>query len=463
VQLLEPVAQPTRGPWGRLRVRAGGELERWLARARPWVPAVADLQIAGAADLDARVRPDAQGVDLEECSLAVNNLVAGNSRDAAWREPRLRLTARGRLETASDLFKIEEVRLETSVLTATAAGQLAHLSESRDLALSGKLQYDLQQLEPHLRPFLGQGVQVRGQAVRPFRLQGPLAGGPGAGVAVQVGKPDPLAGLTGEASLGWTRAQAYGCDVGPGNLKADLGGGWLRVQPIEATVNQGRLHLDPSVRLDPGPAEMFLGKGTSVDHFRLTPAACASALGYALPGLANVLEAEGEVSVALEAARVPLAAPAAAEITGKIVVHSGRIGPGSLVRELGTLLAVPGGASLARESVVPFRMANGRIYHSDLDLVFPELTIRTQGSVGLDGSLDLVAETTVPPKWVGGKVGKLLGGQPVRLPIRGTLASPKIDERALRAAMEQAAREIGEGAIRHELEKGLQDLFKPRK
>jgi translocation and assembly module TamB len=121
---------------------------------------------------------------------------------------------------------------------------------------------------------------------------------------------------------------------------------------------------------------------------------------------------------------------------------------------------------------VPFRLANGRVYHTGLELRFPELTIRTSGSVGLDGSLALVAEMPVPPKWLGNsKLARAAAAQTIRLPIAGTLSKPKLDERALREASARFLRNTAEktirqettGELKKEAENGLRKLFRSRK
>jgi hypothetical protein len=111
---------------------------------------------------------------------------------------------------------------------------------------------------------------------------------------------------------------------------------------------------------------------------------------------------------------------------------------------------------------VPFRVAEGRVYHRDLELVFPELTIRTSGSVGFDGSLALVAEMPVPPKWLGsGKVSTALAKQTIRLPIGGTLEHPKLDEQVLRTVSAQFLRDTASELIQQELNKQLDKLLRP--
>ena len=73
--------------------------------------------------------------------------------------------------------------------------------------------------------------------------------------------------------------------------------------------------------------------------------------------------------------------------------------------------------------MVAFQLIDGRVYHQNLELVFPKATIRTSGSVGLDGTLSLVAEMPVPKHWFGtGRAAAALGQQTIRIPIGGTLS-----------------------------------------
>jgi hypothetical protein len=335
------------------------------------------------------------------------------------------------------------------------------------LSLEGKLLCDWQKWEPQLRPYLGPGVKLTGGDARPFRLAGALnapAAKPLTVAHAPAAPPGVFGRLRGESGLNWKSAQALGCQVGPAEIKGQWADGWFRIVPIETTLNQGRLRLQPSLRLDPRPFVVELTKGRIVERAHLTPAACASALGYALPVLADVAQAEGELSLDLDAGRVPLTEPTRTEMTGKIVIHSAQVSAGPLVRELSVLLKGPATLTLTRENVVPFQVINGRVYHRDLELHFPELTVRTSGSVGLDGSLSLIAEMPVPPKWLGSsKLASALAKQTIRLPIGGTLSKPRLDQRALRELSAQMARQAAERAIGQELDNQLKKILRPRK
>jgi translocation and assembly module TamB len=423
--------------------------------------------LAGRIDL----RPD-EGRQIVQLDLNVNNLVLGAPAAPVWRESRVNFIGHGVYDVVKDSLQIVQLHLDSPTLSCDAAGQLSALSSDMELSLEGKLGYDLEKLEPQLRPYLGPGVKLSGRDARPFHIAGALAsGGSNApGNAAPGASPPPLArALHGDAAVSWQILQALGCQIGAAELRGQLANGSFRAAPIEATLNQGRLHLEPTLRLDPLPLEVTLPKERAIEHARLDPATCASALGYAVPVLANVAQADGEFSLDLQSGRLPLTEPAKGEIAGWLTIHSAQVSGGPLVQELSVLLKGPATLTLAKDNIVPFRMVNGRVYHTGLELHFPELTIRTSGSVGLDGSLSLTAEMPIPPKWLGSsKLAKsALGNQTIRLPIAGTLSHPKIDERALREASAKFVRDAAENAVRQEeskvkkeAENGLRKLFR---
>ncbi len=424
--------------------------------------------LAGRIDL----RPD-EGRQTVQLDLNLHNLVLGSPAAPVWRESRANLIGHGVYDLVKDSLQIAQLHLDSPTLNCDAAGQISALSSDMELSLEGKLGYDLEKLEPQLRPYLGQSVKLSGRDVRPFHLAGALRAGSvsdgGQSVAYASGS-SIFTHLHGDAAVNWQTLQALGCQIGAAELRGQLANGSFRVAPIEATLNQGRLHLEPTLRLDPLPLEVTLPKGRVIEHAHLTPAACASALGYAVPVLANVAQAEGEISLDLQSGRVPLTEPEKGDITGWLTIHSAQVSAGPLVQELSVLLKGPATLTLAKDNIVPFRMLNGRVYHTGLELHFPELTIRLSGSVGLDGSLALTAEMPVPPKWLGSsKLAKsALGNQTIRLPIGGTLTHPKIDEHALSEASAIFARDTAENVIRQEMdgkvkkeaENGLRKLFR---
>ena len=399
---------------------------------------------------------------IADANLTLKNFLYGEIANPTWREPEIRLAGRGSYDLPTALFHLEKINVVSAMLNAEAKGKIANLTTTRDVDLAGTLAYDLEKMEPHLRSLLGKDVKIVGQDVRNFRVAGALlppsksnmfavslAGSRLASPSVQFTE------LKGEAGLNWKSMKALGCDVGPAEVKAIVQVGWFQLYPIETTFNNGKLRFQPNLRFEPGPVELIILAGPVIENAKITSEMCASALGYVMPLLANVADVEGTVSLALEGGRIPLAAPATGEVKGTFILHSAKVALTPLIRELSDLLKTPPPTALVKACRVPFHMVNGKVHHSDLELVFPDFTLKSSGSVGLDGSLALVVETSIPPRLAAAaKLTATQAKQTIRIPIGGTLEHPRVDPHALESLTSTLGRSI--------LENELNRLLQPR-
>jgi translocation and assembly module TamB len=453
-----------------------------LARLQTWFRGPrepAGLQLAGRCEGKLQVA-DAQGTASATLDAVINDLVATPKSGQPWRERQVRITGEAAYDSAGDSLQLTHFVVASDVLKVDASGQIARVSHEREARLTGKLDYDLEQITKILQPFVGEGVQLTGRESRTFELTGPLASAtpaaadvaaskaaaaqPAAAIGVAANRPVDenawLMRLSGRAGLGWKTADIYGFPLGQGDLEARLADGMLRISPLDLAVSEGRVKLAPSVRLSPLPAELYLPAGPLAEQVHITPEMCSRGLMYVAPVLAGVTQAQGSFSIAMDGCRLPLADFAAGDAAGKLTVHSVEIGPGPLVEELAVLMGRAAPAKLKRESQVEFRLVQGRVYHRGLELVFPEFTVRTYGSVGLDKTLAIMAEMPVPPKWIGNNpLGNALKDQTIQLPIAGTLSQPKIDRQVLDKLAAQFIRKTGEGLLRNELNRQLDRLL----
>jgi hypothetical protein len=212
-----------------------------------------------------------------------------------------------------------------------------------------------------------------------------------------------------KADVKWDAANVCGLPLGAGELKATLAAGVIDCEPLDLPVGQGHLLLAPRLRLTPNQEELTLPPGPLARQVQFTPEIGVAGLQFIAPMLANATTVQGSFSIDLDTCRIPLRAPDKGDLAGRLTIHSLQIGPGPLIQQLTSLLAREAPADLRHESVVPFRMADGRIYHEGLELAFPDLTVRTHGSVGLDQSVSIVAEMPVPPKWLGSALANSSG------------------------------------------------------
>lgn len=458
---------PKQTPSARGQLQYNGDLGRlWRWFDDPQSPS--NLQLAGRMTGSLNVQR-AGDITTAAWDNTIDRFAANVIGGASWQEPQLRLVSHMEHDGKRELLRLSDFAISSQAFQTTANGQIDDLAGRRNLQLQGRVRYDLARLQPMWQQWTGTGVRFEGVDEQPFSVSGPLrslasTAAPGNQPGVAPSNDTIFACLQGNASAHWNNGSLYGFPLGSGDLRTQLANGVLNFNPIDVTASQGRLHLAPTIRLSPSPMLLTVARGRMAEQVHITPEMCESALKYIAPVLAGVTQAQGQFSIDLDGCSIPLASPKQGDLAGRFTVHSVQIGPGPLVQELAVLMNRGAPAALTRESVVDFRMVQGRIYHRGLELVFPEFTLKTYGSVGLDESLAIMAELPIPPKWLGNNsIGQALQGQTIQLPIGGTLKNPKIDQKALSQANAQLFQNTATGILKQELFKGLDKVLGPPK
>jgi hypothetical protein len=358
------------------------------------------------------------------------------------------------------------------------------------------LNYDLAQVTPLLRPYVGEGIQLTGREEAKFTVAGKLSddGGPHMQLATTT-PTDPyrLANSTtgtptthwsrrvrAQLELPWSGANVYGLPVGAGRLAANLGDGMLRIEPLSLAVGEGQLTAAPQVRFDPEPAELTMPSGPLITNVRISPEVSEALLKYVAPVLAGATQSEGNFSLQLDGTRVPLADTKRADAAGRLSVHQVRVVPGAMARELiGVAQQVE---ALARrrdpaaltnrppvtllnikDQQVNFRAVDGRVHHQNMEFQVGDITMRSQGSVGFDQTVQLTLHVPIQDAWIA-KEPLLAGlkGQSLQVPVSGTLTRPQLDKNAIASLSQQLLQGAAQQAIGGELNKALDKIFKSR-
>lgn len=423
------------------KVEYQGRLERlqaWITD--PAKPASWTLggQLAGLFECQPSAAGFAARVDA-----SIQNLVASDSAGQQFQEPQVRLVGQGNYQRAGGLLVVEKAELTSNTLGAVGGGQYVGQDAASLVEANGKIQYDVEKVSALMRSYLGDGIYAAGRGASPVAYRGPTTWSEGQGTA----------------AFGWQWANLYGFEVGPGEIQAALAHGALQIRPLDLIVSEGRVRLATELRLADDPMTLVVAPGRLADQIRINPRMCGHALQYIAPVMAGVTTAEGRFSVEFDTCRIPLSEPSHGELRGRMIIHAVQIGPGPLVQELAVVLGRASPAQLNRESVIPFRLVDGRVYHENLELVFPDVTIRTYGSVGLDKTLALMAEMPVPPKWIGNNpLGTALKNQTLRLPINGTLSKPAIDRAVLNQLTQQFMQNAAGSVVQEQLNKHQDEI-----
>lgn len=216
-----------------------------------------------------------------------------------------------------------------------------------------------------------------------------------------------------------------------------------------------RATLVPAAESGSGFPELHTGPIKLLTRQALTVEMCDDVFQYIAPILAQTTRTSGDVSFEVDRVRWPLGHPEAADVAGRLTLHAVDVGPGPAVRNFIEIIPAfkgPIEIRLAQENVVEFQMHDGRVHHQGLAFGLPErgenLLVHSDGSVGIDQTLDLTAVVPIPTELLGsGPVRDALAKERLTFHIGGTLKKPEIE------------RLPGDKALMGTLLGSLQELF----
>jgi len=204
-------------------------------------------------------------------------------------------------------------------------------------------------------------------------------------------------------------------------------------QPTGETSTVGDVQLAAGLqRDDDNRCDLYVRPGDVLDHLQLTRELCNDLLKYIAPTLSRVSRAGGTFSLHVAEFDLPLDQPAQGQLSGELIIHDVQVGGSPLVERLAEFLRLPPNLTFEPDTTIAFQLVEGRIHHSPLTFYLGRLPVHTQGSVGFDDTIDLVAEVAMPAEWAGaGPLRDALSGQSLQIPIRGTLSQPIVDQQAI--------------------------------
>jgi hypothetical protein len=275
-----------------------------------------------------------------------------------------------------------------------------------------------------------------------------------------------------QATLDWTRATAFGLYSEAGQLKISLLDKQLKLEPVGVVVNEGKLLSLPGVDLTAPGGHVVFEPAVLLEEINLTEQICRGWLRYISPITADATSVSGKLSLATGEGRLPIEALETGSLQGVLVIHDGALGTGPLidpvmniVEQVQGIIGVAGGQPLANDlklKLVPqqvaYELREGRVYHSNLSFKAGEVTLISSGSVGLDDSLDMRLQITMPQKWFEnrGPVLSSLQGEVIEVGIGGWLDRPKVDPRPLADFGKRVGAKAAGGLIQDLINRGIE-------
>ncbi len=371
-------------------------------------------------------------------------------------------------QSGQSQLRIARLELATEAGSARASGVLDWSTQPPLLALEGTTRLDLQRL---LQDLAGPQAPIQVAATdrpRGFRLRMPL-GLPDSTQEHQPAWARYLGAVELETTLDWSGIKAYGFPVGPAGVQLQMEQGVLHTSRVDTTLGTGRLSLQAQLAFRlPGPV-LSISPGVVLQQVEVTPQMASHGLKYIAPVLAQATQASGRFSLEVSGSQLWPGNMKQSELAGRLFVHQMEVGPGPLLRQLAAVVDLVrqaagrpmrytnqlGPVRLRRESVVPYRLVNGKMYHRDLVLDFGDVVVTTYGAVSLDESIAIMARVEAPQLFARSPVLRVLAARGLEVPLSGTLRRPKLDRKQLEKQLQLSAR----GAAGRAAEEGLQRLL----
>lgn len=252
-----------------------------------------------------------------------------------------------------------------------------------------------------------------------------------------------------------------GITLGEMPVEVSWNNGKLNIAPIDTTINDGRLHVEPMVEMtsDGMPGRIRLGKNTSLSRMSLNQLTTQNYMVYPAPALASATQVDGFISAKISDGVIPISQKDIPfYLKGDMAFEDVRFGPGPWLLNLTQSVGLPPPPTFSIDQPIAFEIEGDRVIQQGLRVPIGELTtLDFSGAVKFNKELDLVVEVPVTPNLLQNVAlfQSFLGKESFKIPIRGTLDKPEVDQTQFDTNMKQ----LGENLKNRAVETGLDMLF----
>lgn len=364
-------------------------------------------------------------------------------------EDHVKLKADLKRKPDGTVLTIENIQLNSTPLSLSAAGNIDQTGRRKKLDASGSINLDLKMLSPYLEKIVGpKQITLTGKGNNPFELK-----------MISGGKhwTDSLKQTDFTGAIRADSIDAFGLGISATEIPIRVADE-SALAKLVATANGGQLDLQPTLHLQKEPYMLTLPQDTYIlKDVQITDAIAEQLMSKLHPVFQGAVQAEGQVDLYMQHFNWPLDNKFRdkTDFAGTLRLKGVRIKSTKMLSGILSLVGVRGNEMDFKDLDIDFVARNGRIETSPIRLEIDGYPIALYGSVGFDKSLDYVAKLPITPKLVGDKAYAYLEGVTIDVPIRGHSSNPDIDK----STVQEASASLAEQALKKSLEKGVQNVL----
>ena len=352
-----------------------------------------------------------------------------------------------------DRMDFAEFGMKAPYMQLNGAGSVSKLSDIPELDLKGTLGLDWPAIEKQLALKVEPGARLTGSA-RPWRVSGTVP----SDISI-----DRLGSLRGDVGVQIDSLDIFGMKLSQTAIVVRASEGRLTIDPIDARLNGGVLHADPELaRMKNNSSWLKFSSDTRLEGAVINDEVSHRILSFVAPVLDGATRVQGRVSFDLDEAILPIMGARDSQYLaqGKVLFDDVRFMPGELADQLLSVFRLESKPLVELRDPVSVRITQGKVYQRGLVVPVGNLaSIALDGSVDFDKNLDMVARFALnPPRTHMPVLSPLVETARFELPLRGTLAKPKIDGDAMKEKWKLFGSSLLQGSLEAGVN-GLQKLF----
>lgn len=382
----------------------------------------------------------------------------GNSWSELFRENQVKVSSNILVAQDFNSVGFQGADISASAVQLSGQGSIGDLETTWKTEFQGEWNPDWEKVKGLLSAYSYDTVQLTGSGRQSFDVSGPLFSESSSQNETAWLPPE----LRVRTQFEWDAGEILKLPLGASGINLDLNQSVAFLQTGQIPFVGGTINAAPMIDLRNEEPVLWMEEGVLLENVNLSSGVCRDLLKYVMPLVADATEAQGRFSVQHDRCQIPLYDPAQAQLRGKLQLHEGTIGAGPLAKQLFSTVSqvkqlLKPGSTLGQQSTVwidlgnqeiPFAVQNGRVYHSGIKLRVDDVTVETEGFVGIDQSLNLNARIPIQDDWLGDNRWLAgLRGQFLQIPISGTITEPRLDTRAVQQLSQQLVQQAAGNAI----------------
>jgi len=436
---------------GVTKVRMNAAGQKLVSKGADGTWSVPDIRLEGALTQDG-VREDVRvGVKASGCGMLVRD------GETVFAEKSVTVEADAVVASDGQRIRFSKANVTSDFFDLESVAEVTEPSTRCVVSAKGRTALDFDAVSRLLE---AEGIDefvMKGKALRAFRFVSPTTGG--LSTILSEGEFEGAAYMESVNGLGLT--------AGPADATFNLSKGVLKVSyaPI---LNGGKLRLVPAAVVGGKDVSLaFPAKTRLLENVTLTQGMVDTLLVNLNPLFQGSTVLGGTVTLELRNSRIDMGAVPAEGIAVDmdVTLKQLKLEMGPSLLELLSMIKVKERVYEVDQLPIHVVVKDGRVLNDPVRMVIDKQPVIFSGWVAFDGTVKYLIEVPVTERLTGGgTAGKMLKGTVIKIPVSGTVHSPKLDARALQNMLGNMLKSaVGEHAVEKVgsfLEKLQQELQK---